>query len=150
MCNLRVVEIENDVTCVIADDVVHAFNAVRAVEHRDVDGKFSILTKSCERFQIKIEENNARSDAVFACDNFHVAESVLTEHILHALANICFVIARCCNRELWCGRNTGFKFAPKFRIAIVLGVVLARLNPINVLRIILEVKSWQNAFMIKR
>ena len=133
-------KVEDDVACVIADDVVHAFNAVRAVEHGDVDGKISAFAESCERFQVKVEENYAGSDAVFAGGDFHFAERFLAECFLDAVADVGFAVVCAYNGEFGRCGNIGFETVPKFSIAIVLCAVLSGLNPFNILRIAFEVE----------
>ena len=120
--------------------MVHAFNTIRTVEHGDVDGKITAFAESCERFQIKVEEDYAGGDAVFAGGDFHFTERFFAELSLNAVANIGFVVVCAYNGKLrGCG-DVCFDLMPKFCIVIVLGGILARLDPIDILLIIVEVK----------
>ena len=84
------------------DDGVYAYasfnntprgkHAKEMVEHGDVDGKISAFAESCERFQVKVEENYAGSDAVFAGGDFHFAERFLAEYFLDAVADVGFAV----------------------------------------------------------
>ena len=120
--------------------MVHAFNAVRTVEHGNVDGKISAFAESCERFQVKVKEDNAGGNAIFAGGDFHFTERFFAELSLNAVANVCFVFTRRDYRKFRCCGNVGFEFVPKFCIVIVLGGILARLDPIDILLIVVEVE----------